>query len=66
MTISDKADQLDNRWATEEYIRIRPVVDNGLWRSMRVLIQTMMEYGFTKTQIHDFVTSTKKRNEDDR
>jgi len=54
-------ERIDPIWACDEYQRIRPVVDNGLWRMMRVLVQTMMDYGFTKTQIHDFVTSTKKR-----
>jgi hypothetical protein len=44
----------------KEIIRLRHAGDYALWDMMRILVQSMLEWGFTKRQIHDFVTAVKR------
>ena len=44
----------------EKILHLRSVGDRFLWDTLRLLVQRMLEWGFSKKQIHDYVTGVKK------
>ena len=44
----------------EEILRLRRVGDRLQWDSLRLTVERMLEWGFNKTQIYEFIRGIKK------